>query len=234
VSKAGEASESTGRRYLWLLPGVLLAGAACLFLALYVDREVAIWVNALPLSVKRWFDRLGEFGNSVYYLVPGPVVYLLLRRAVARAKLPEQAAMLRRWQQRILYLVATVLASGLVADVIKILCGRPRPKVFFGKQLYSFSFFQFSAKMWSFPSGHSTTIFAVATAGFLLMPRRRLLWFAPAALVAACRVLAGAHFTSDVVAGAFIGTVTSILVRDYFQRRQLLDFPRSGENGERF
>lgn len=221
------------RRYLWLLIGVLLIGAVCLALAFYVDRAVAIRVDAMPVSIKRWFERLGEFGNSVYYLVPGPILFLLLRRAAARAGGPERAAMLRLWQQRILYLVTTVLVSGLVADLIKIICGRPRPKVFFGQHLYSFSFFQFSARMWSFPSGHSTTIFAVATAGYLLTPRRGQFWFIPAAFVAACRVLAGAHFTSDVVAGAFLGIVTSILLRDYFQRRRLLDFPRPGESGKR-
>lgn len=233
MNRAGTTSAAQGRRWLWLLVASLLAGAACLFLALHVDREVAVWVNTLPVSFKRWADRFGQFGNSVYYLVPGPIAYLLLRRAVARAQSPARATQLRLWQQRILYLVATVLVSGLVADAIKIICGRPRPKVFLGKHLYSFSFFQFSARMWSFPSGHSTTIFALATAVFLLMPRRRLLWFVPAAGVAACRVLAGAHFASDVLAGAFLGTVSSILIRDYFQRRRLLDFPRPGKNGER-
>jgi len=234
VSQGNRTAQTAAHPYLWLLVSLLLTGTACLGLILYVDRPVATWVSTLPGLYRHWFSLFGELGNSVYYLVPGPILYLLLRWAAARVKTAAVAARLDAWRQRILYLVATVLVSGLVADAIKIFCGRPRPKVFFGQHLYSFSFFEISAKMWSFPSGHSTTIFAVATAGYLLMPRRRLLWFAPAALVAACRVLAGAHFTSDVVAGAFIGTVTSILLRDYFQRRQLLEFPRPGENGEHF
>ena len=234
MSQGNRTAQPAAHPYRWLLVSLLLTGTACLGLILYVDRPVATWVSTLPGLYRHWFSLFGEFGNSVYYLVPGPLLYLLLRWAAPRVKTAAAAARLDAWRQRILYLVATVLVSGLVADAIKIFCGRPRPKVFFGQHLYSFSFFEISAKMWSFPSGHSTTIFAVATAGYLLMPRRLPHWFALAALVGACRVLAGAHFPSDVLAGAFLGTTTSILLRDYFQRRQLLDFPHPGENGEHF
>jgi membrane-associated phospholipid phosphatase len=144
------------------------------------------------------------------------------------------AQALHRWQQGSLFLLANVIASGLFADLIKILCGRPRPKVFFGQHQYSFSFFEFSVKMWSFPSGHATTIFAAMTTASLLAPRGRWLWFSLATVVAICRVLGGAHFPSDILAGAFIGVASSLLLRDYFQDRRLLDFPATAAAPGRF
>lgn len=57
----------------------------------------------------------------------------------------------------------------------------------------------------SFPSGHATNAFAVATASGVLWPTT--LWaMAPVAfLVAGSRVVLGVHFPSDVVGGAFLG-----------------------------
>lgn len=216
---------AAGRRIHWLYPWLLLVGTLCLLLYLFADRPLAAQCATLPGEFKWWAGLVGSLGNSAFSLVPGIPAFLWLRRAAGRAGVLEQIERLRRQQQRISFLLTTVIASGLTTDLLKVLCGRPRPKVFFGQHLYSFSFMEFSVKMWSFPSGHATTIFATMTACYLLFPRYRLAWFSLAALVAICRVLVGAHFPSDVVVGAFIGTTTAVLVKDYFQARRLLEFP---------
>jgi membrane-associated phospholipid phosphatase len=71
----------------------------------------------------------------------------------------------------------------------------------------------------SFPSGHTSVAFALATSHWLA--RRDLngtpgLWgwlgFAGAAGVGVARVAAGKHFPSDVVGGAALGVLTGVLV----------------------
>jgi undecaprenyl-diphosphatase len=57
----------------------------------------------------------------------------------------------------------------------------------------------------SFPSGHSATAFAAATAVAILCPRLRPFALAIAAAVALSRVYLRVHFPLDVVAGAVLG-----------------------------
>jgi membrane-associated phospholipid phosphatase len=66
----------------------------------------------------------------------------------------------------------------------------------------------------SFPSGHATTIFAIAIAFALLINRPiiSILFIVIAALVAYSRVYLLQHFATDVIAGSFIGSVTAIVV----------------------
>ena len=63
----------------------------------------------------------------------------------------------------------------------------------------------------SFPSGHSTTAFAAATAVAILSPRLRPLAFGLAAAVALSRVYLRVHFPLDVLAGAVLGAAVGAL-----------------------
>ena len=68
----------------------------------------------------------------------------------------------------------------------------------------------------SFPSGHTSTAFSLATSYFLSLKRltgeSRWWIFVPAVFVGVARVAAAKHFTTDVLTGAAIGTVTSLVV----------------------
>lgn len=61
----------------------------------------------------------------------------------------------------------------------------------------------------SFPSGHVTAAFAVATMESHYHPRQALLWYGGATIIAASRVQLHAHYVHDVVAGAAVGYFTS-------------------------
>lgn len=63
----------------------------------------------------------------------------------------------------------------------------------------------------SFPSGHATAAFAVATMQAEFHPRQAPYWYAGAALIAASRVKLRRHYWHDVVAGAAVGYFTSKL-----------------------
>jgi membrane-associated phospholipid phosphatase len=80
----------------------------------------------------------------------------------------------------------------------------------------------------SFPSGHTTVVFAAATAGVTLYAiyAPDSPYFIPfiigsyglAAATASLRVLSGMHFTTDVLAGAALGSVFGFLVPFLHQR----------------
>lgn len=61
----------------------------------------------------------------------------------------------------------------------------------------------------SFPSGHATAAFAVATMQSHYHPKQALLWYGGAALISESRVQLNRHYLHDVVAGAAVGYFTS-------------------------
>lgn len=65
---------------------------------------------------------------------------------------------------------------------------------------------------WSFPSGHSATSFACASALGRKYPRRRALFYSLASVVGFSRVYLGHHYPLDVVSGASIGEGLSRVV----------------------
>jgi len=100
-------------------------------------------------------------------------------------------------------LAASLLASGIITPALKFTIGRARPDAEQGA--HSFSPFQGSA---SLPSGHATQAFAVAS---VIAGHYRSWWvwtvaYGTAGLVGFSRVYHDVHWTSDVLAGAFIGT----------------------------
>ena len=101
-------------------------------------------------------------------------------------------------------LISELWAAGLVTPVIKRVVGRARP--FLNQGTHSFDPFS-DKEHESFPSGHSTNAFALATAianHYTSTPARVLL-YSVASGVAFSRMNDNVHWASDVVAGALIG-----------------------------
>ncbi len=65
----------------------------------------------------------------------------------------------------------------------------------------------------SFPSAHSTTSFAAATAYSRALPSAAPMFYAVAGALGLSRPYLGVHYPSDVVAGAALGTAVGRLVR---------------------
>ncbi len=72
----------------------------------------------------------------------------------------------------------------------------------------------------SFPSGHATAAFAVATMQANYHPKQAIFWYAGATAIAASRVKLHRHYTVDVIAGAALGYATARL--ELGQNRGLL------------
>jgi membrane-associated phospholipid phosphatase len=105
--------------------------------------------------------------------------------------------------------IQTLIAHGIaavLANMLKHLIGRPRPKfVHSGDWEMSLSL---ASGLDSFPSGHSTASFAVATVLAKRFPVMSPLCLAIALFVGISRVLRGSHFPTDVMGGAIIGILS--------------------------
>lgn len=102
-------------------------------------------------------------------------------------------------------LIAHAIAA-LSANGLKHLIGRPRPKfVHSGDWQMTFSW---ASGLDSFPSGHTTASFAVATVLAKRFPMVGPLCLAIAMFVGLSRILRGSHFLTDVIGGAVIGILS--------------------------
>ena len=102
-------------------------------------------------------------------------------------------------------LSASLIASGLITPAIKLVVGRSRPRDNAGIA----NFKPFSEPNASFPSGHTTEAFALAA---VIANHYNENWvgysaYSVAGLVGLARIYHHAHFASDVVLGAIIGTL---------------------------
>jgi membrane-associated phospholipid phosphatase len=116
---------------------------------------------------------------------------------------------LRSWAPVPAFLFASIAASGIAADILKVVCGRTRPELLFAADLYRFGGFAWHADHWSFPSGHAATIVSLAMALWHLWPSHLLFYATIAITVSASRVVVGAHFFSDTIAGAWLAVLTT-------------------------
>lgn len=187
-----------------LLPGPLRAAGAAL-LAACVAVTVVLGVNFAGRGLRGRLDSafdpriqagLSRFPALLHWLPDlgtlGPVTLMTLALVLA-------CVATRRWSGAVLAAVAVPAATGLTEDVLKPYVG--------------------SAIGQGFPSGHATSMFALAAICAVLFagpPGRRVPWVVRlllvamalllAAAVAAAMVALGAHVFTDAAAGAAVGT----------------------------
>ena len=72
----------------------------------------------------------------------------------------------------------------------------------------------------SFPSGHASVFFAIATAIFCFNKKWGIVSFIIAILVGVARIYVGVHWPIDVVAGALIGILSGIVVNKFIIKKR--------------
>ena len=134
-----------------------------------------------------------------------------------------------RYRQHALMALVAGASSGLVAQALKGVIARERPSNFSYAEpitTYIEALYGQHAPLSdnSFPSGHSTSAFAIAVAVAWATRKTEHAWVGWAAmgwavLVGFSRVYVGVHFVSDVLAGAALGTVFGTLCYWIWRRR---------------
>lgn len=120
-----------------------------------------------------------------------------------------------------LHSAEAVAFGGATTNVLKFVIGRARPREMAGRDAFAFHPWRGISDYASFPSGHTTAAFAAASAvsaelscsTFAQMHTRigrvaPFLLYGAAALVGVSRMYHDAHWASDVIAGAGIGTLS--------------------------
>lgn len=169
----------------------------------YVDLPIANYCYQLKnSSVAHIFHYITMAGNSLPYILLSLIGYLVCRYL----RYDETKA------NGFMFIFLTVTLSGIVTDILKWIMGRYRPQQFFDGNLYGFDFFHIKAAYNSFPSGHTTTAFALAMALSFLFPRLQWLWWICAISIGLSRIVLNQHYVSDVFFGAYIGVLSVMFI----------------------
>jgi undecaprenyl-diphosphatase len=209
--------------------GLALAGlSVVLAIALWLDTPLHRLTGGLDPALHRVFAMVTRIGKSDWSILLAAALCLGFALRARRAARWRDAVLWRNAAGLAGFVLAALLASGIAANVLKWGLGRARPSISDGVAPFGFDPIATSAGWASFPSGHATTIVALAVALGFVWPRLRLAFLSLALWVAVSRVMVGAHWLSDVVAGAALGAATVYALRLWLARRGEVFVPRRG------
>ncbi|MBK5187483.1 MAG: phosphatase PAP2 family protein [Gemmatimonadaceae bacterium] len=181
----------------------MVIAIALIALAMLADGWVADHVRYGRVYETDWGRMLRNFGYLPFWLLAAIALALVDRESGAR------------WRRGAL-LAAVPTAAGIVGELLKIVVRRQRPSaVWSGYTFRAFSDHPLSSRGLGFPSSHAVVAFGAAAILARMFPRARVVWYGAAATCAFSRLLAHAHYLSDVVAGALIGIATAALIWRY-------------------
>lgn len=223
--------------------GIALGAFSAAALAIApADRRIAQWSQRPSLHDSPVVDRTASVVRTLGG--PGAVVIPLVTYGVGLLAHDRGTAAVG------LHTGEAVFAASVVTTIVKAAVGRARPYVSHDSDASNFAFgrgLRRGDAYQSFPSGHATASFALAAA---LAGEGRLRWpsvnrvtgplgFGVATLVGASRIYHDAHWASDVIAGAGVGTVVGSVVSRYarthpdswLERRLLPSVAREGARG---
>jgi len=186
---------------------IILAFISITISYLFIDKTVALWCHEhVTPQYHQIFKIITEFGDAIYYLIGFGIAFLVFRFLWKN----------QLWERYALFLFGTVAVSGIAADIVKWTLGRYRPSELFERGLYGFDFLHIDRALTGFPSGHTTTVFALAMAIAYLWPKWSVFAWIFAILVGISRIVIGAHYPSDVMSGAVIGIFSILILIRYW------------------
>ncbi len=105
--------------------------------------------------------------------------------------------------------------AGILCNVLKYFLGVSRPKYFFLEGYDRFDFFNIEHKVNSFPSGHTQAAFTFALLIIIYSRRYFIFIIIIAVLMGLSRIFMSMHFPSDLVSGAYLGSIIPVLLYKY-------------------
>lgn len=162
-----------------------------------IDQSILLWIH--QYMTNPIFDLLMPFitheENWVF-----PILLLLLFLGIKGGK--------RGKITLLLLIIALSITDSLCAQVLKPLFERVRPSHL---NIEGINLLVSKGGKWSMPSNHAANMFALSVVLSYFYQKTSLAIYSLALLIAFSRVYVGVHFPGDVIAGAFIGYITSWL-----------------------
>lgn len=177
----------------------------------YWDIPLAIYCQGLNRSIVDIAEFVTILGEARWYYILLILAYLPLRIIWKN----------KSWSMKLLFIILSLSASGLINILVKWLAGRHRPVNYFTHGLFGFNFFGVGYELTSLPSGHTVTAFSLAAAVSILFPRAGIAAFIIAISIGMTRIILTSHYLSDVMAGAGIGILSTLLVKYFFDRKKI-------------
>jgi membrane-associated phospholipid phosphatase len=184
----------------------LLVAIALIALSMLADGWVAEHVRYGKVYERDWGRMLRTFGYLPFWLLAA--LGLALHRRPAAG-----------WWRGGALLAGAPTLAGMLAELLKLAVRRGRPQEAAGYLFRAWSDHPLSTRGFGFPSSHAVVAFAAAAILARLFPRGRVVWYATAAGCAFSRLLAHAHFFSDVVAAALLGIGVAMALWSYASPR---------------
>lgn len=203
-------------RWKWLM---VASVAACSLAA------VAFAADAAVTGVVRGWDLPGDLAKAIE-------LSEAFAHGFGAAAILGTVLLVAEDRRRLVWIGITItVLSGVSANLAKAGFVRIRPhsvgsivvdesQVIADAEVVAASFWD--ARQRSFPSGHSATAWGLAIALSLIFPRGKYLFSSLAVLASLQRVVSGAHFPSDVFAGAAIAFLCAGCVIAWASRRASL------------
>jgi len=193
--------DHVGGRYM---PGTIVLGRGQSDLKTMSGRLAAAGLLLIPLdkSLVRVFPSTPSGGSSDGFT---EAVNKLGSKTVLLATIGGMYALGDNYDKQTARLAFAALANAAIATQgLKLLSGRERPGLSGGLVKFHGPGSIGNARQ-SFPSGHTSSAFAVATVLAARHPKQKWLYYGLATAVGFARIRKSAHFPSDVLVGAGIG-----------------------------
>lgn len=181
---------------------VLTISGVSLFV--FSSKEIFFALNSIhTLYLDTFFQNYTWLGDGVFSIAIFLMLLLAERTALA------------------MQVITGYLFSGIVSQVLKHAFHAPRPHAIISNSEYAYFIDGITnTGMTSFPSGHTTSVFALATLLALNTSDKRfsLIYLITAIITGYSRIYLGQHFLADVLAGALTGTLSALVVYWYLRR----------------
>lgn len=209
-------------------PRFALLVLAIFVMLVFLDAPVTRFVAQLPEAVRSTFRIITRAGTSDWILIPTLAVAVLGFLLGKFLLAPPRNQKIFTVTSVSFFIFAGVALPGIGSNLIKRAVGRARPVNFEEFGIFHFEPVLNDWSFQSFPSGDTTTIFALAIVIMFFLPRAAAWVLAGAALVGLSRIMVGVHFPTDVFGGILTGTFGAFAVRNYCARQGWL-FRRTDE-----
>ncbi|MEA1918405.1 MAG: phosphatase PAP2 family protein [Campylobacterota bacterium] len=184
---------------------ILLLGTPLILLSyFFIDEDIAHYAIAHDATLAPIFNVLSHGADSTYWLIGFALLWLFWRFYKKNEHYASRAG----------FMFIAIVTTGLLVNILKILFGKARPIMLKNEEIFGFEWLVSPSAydFHSFPSGHTTTAFTIATVLTLMFPRYWPAFYGYAIAMGLSRVLNWYHYVSDVIAGAMFGTIVTLLL----------------------